>query len=405
MTIELEIIKNFKQNVNSNSPFYRKFVGYTRNLSDITHIGIHGTGGGLASDSDSLDYILGQNVRRYTVGEFHYFIGKTGKIYELLSPEKGTLAGNLPINENNPNYGTLPHEPPFEKNIISIEHLNLHNNNERAYTDEQKKASFELILYLLQTYTTITGIVGHGAGMANWYPEQGNYKVCPGPFYPWSDLLTYLTDRGYGYSTKDISYKNKWRGARPRYPAIKGIAKNEFIYDITLINPNAPVSESDKKTNEEIAVTNETNYDHYNDGNENIDGNIFKDDPFSYHPETMKEIANEDLEIERVSLGAWQPVGTANFTFSVSDKFKLSTKKVLYNTISWTIMGCVLTGKTHGGGASSSPIISTTIKTKIENFGVLRKEDVGICTGNFEGIPCTCNFKISNAGQTKTKSN
>jgi len=405
MAIELEIIKDFPQNRNSNSPFYRKFVGFTRNASDITHIGIHGTGGGISTDSGSLDYILGQNVRSYTVGEFHYFIGRTGKIYELLPPEKGSLAGNLPLDTNNPNYGTLPHEPPFEKNIVSIEHLNLHNNNESVYTDEQKKASFELILYLLQTYTTITGIVGHGAGMANWYPDQGNYKVCPGPFYPWTDLLTFLTDRGYEYATKDVPYKNKWRGARPKYPAVGGVAKNEFIYNIVLTDPNAPVSSSDKKTNNDIVVNNEINYDHYNDGHENVNGNIFKDDPFSYHPETMKEIANEDLEIERTSLGAWQPVGTATFTFTSSDKFKLSGKKVLYNTLSWTMIGCVWASKTHAGGASSTPIITTTTKTKIESFGVLRKDDSGICTGSFEGTPCTCNFKINIPGQTKTKSN
>ena len=121
-------------------------------------------------------------------------------------------------------------------------------------------------------------------------------------------------------------------------------------------------------------------------------------------------VANEDRIITIEPQGGWTP-GTPNYTEIKSDKNILSGKKALIDKISWTITGCTFGSNVHLGG--SGQMQSTAQKSKMESKFLMREKDEGMCNGQFQppGTPppppisCSCKYKISNAGQTKVKSN
>ena len=59
--------------------------------------------------------------------------------------------------------------------------------------------------------------------------------------------------------------------------------------------------------------------------------------------------------------------------------------------------------------SGSGSILSTAIKVKAEGKAILRLNDTGLCSGTWTNnssgatVPCACNLKISDAGQTKVK--
>lgn len=125
------------------------------------------------------------------------------------------------------------------------------------------------------------------------------------------------------------------------------------------------------------------------------------------------EIANLDRVITITPTGAWTP-GTPSYTQTPSVKTKakgLTLKAILLDKITWTMASCIMIGKHFVSGGSSTPITATATKItdKHLNKKPLRRTDAGVCAGTFEigGVvtPCSCNFVITNAGQTKVKCN
>ena len=127
-------------------------------------------------------------------------------------------------------------------------------------------------------------------------------------------------------------------------------------------------------------------------------------------------IANENRKYkpEPTPLGSpWVPGNPDNWTFveQKASKCNLSNKKALVGQITWTIGtagGCTLAGYTFNGGTSTTPIIATTTKVKMDNLLVLRKGNSGVCAGSFTNptpttVICGCTVKIDDAGQTKVK--
>jgi hypothetical protein len=121
-----------------------------------------------------------------------------------------------------------------------------------------------------------------------------------------------------------------------------------------------------------------------------------------------KELAVENsFNVTKTPQGAWTP-GTPNWTKVKADKVKANGEKVLTTTLVWTMSGCTMPAYNFtSGGGSMSP---TGSKCKCMGQLPLRKGDKGNCSGMFVMIsspftplPCSCQFEITNAGQTKVK--
>jgi hypothetical protein len=119
------------------------------------------------------------------------------------------------------------------------------------------------------------------------------------------------------------------------------------------------------------------------------------------------EIANEDYQITKTSLGAWTP-GTPDYTIFKATKLKCNSKFVLIWHILWQItkLDCVLAGYTLTAGAGI--IMPTGTKCFTNSDNPLRKTDNGLCNGSFSDghggtVNCNCRYEITNAGQSKAK--
>ncbi len=134
----------------------------------------------------------------------------------------------------------------------------------------------------------------------------------------------------------------------------------------------------------------------------------------------LKEIANTDRTITITPTGAatWTP-GVPTYTEHPSVKVKANNKGILLSRISWLLAvgACVnlKPGYIHNGGSTNNPISPTIIKVHETNLPAwmgepLAKGDKGNCLGvfvnalpPFDVVFCTCDFEITNAGQTKAK--
>ena len=130
-----------------------------------------------------------------------------------------------------------------------------------------------------------------------------------------------------------------------------------------------------------------------------------------------KEIANTDLSISITPSGAatWTP-GTPTYTKISASGTKCSNKSILCNQIIWVMVPASCTQATppavHLSGAGSMAATAGKVKAKAlgTKSAVMRKDDSGTCTGVFTVTgpppipqPCSCTFKITDAGQTKVK--
>lgn len=131
---------------------------------------------------------------------------------------------------------------------------------------------------------------------------------------------------------------------------------------------------------------------------------------------SLKEIANENRVITITPTGAasWTP-GNPNYTDHPSDKVKADNSKILVSRISWIMPNCTKAGYTFVSGSTNTPIGPSIRKCHETNLPgwmgePLAKGDKGNCLGTFSNpnppfdvVFCTCDFEISNAGQTKSK--
>lgn len=134
----------------------------------------------------------------------------------------------------------------------------------------------------------------------------------------------------------------------------------------------------------------------------------------------LEDIANEDRVITKTPTGAatWTP-GEPDWDEHPSDKVQAGGKKILVTRISWSFLAvlgaCVKAGYIHTAGSALDPIGATATKVNETNLPgwagpPIRKGDKGKCSGTFQnaGFPfdvvnCTCDFEVTDAGQTKAK--
>ena len=155
--------------------------GYSRQISSITDIVIHGTGGGESAKS-LLNWMLTLNgetsedkkkkEERYKkgIGLYHYLIDINGDIYNIIDPKNGVYHSDCGEFD-------LLH-------TIGIELLNTEEKNRGEYTEDQYTALFQLISYLREIFFMIINIGSHDyyrhifSGLAK--------KPCPGMTFNWS---------------------------------------------------------------------------------------------------------------------------------------------------------------------------------------------------------------------------
>jgi hypothetical protein len=120
-------------------------------------------------------------------------------------------------------------------------------------------------------------------------------------------------------------------------------------------------------------------------------------------------IVNENRIITITPQGPWVPAVPVYVEIKAG-KCKAGGSFVLVDKITWTISGCVLTGYNPGNG--SGQLIGSATKVKCNNKQVILENDSGFCSGTFVTptpptpptvAPCSCEYKITYAGQNKSK--
>lgn len=147
--------------------------GFERD-SDPDTIVIHGTGGGgtygyVARGGDDSN-----TKRKYRrgVGLFHYLIERSGKIIEIIDPDRWTHHS---------------HRGQRDKHTIGIELVNNRRNNSGDYTKDQYDSLFYLVFFYLMKKYHISVIMSHKRSMIKYVPQK-KPKDCPGPNFDWKKL-------------------------------------------------------------------------------------------------------------------------------------------------------------------------------------------------------------------------
>lgn len=126
----------------------------------------------------------------------------------------------------------------------------------------------------------------------------------------------------------------------------------------------------------------------------------------------MPNIVNEDytLEITNTSPGGVSAFGTPVESRNPSPFVKANSKSVLRGSIGYVFSPaspCVFAGHTFVSGAGSIVAGSSFVKT--DGIPVLLEGDTGSCVGSFTNngsgapVPCSCQLRISDAGQSNLK--
>lgn len=152
--------------------------GFDRNLSDITTIVLHGTGGGQSAKAIINWMLGGERAGDYNAGIslFHYEIDLNGDIYEIINPLKWVYHSEA---------------SSMDKHTIGIELLNTRELNQASYTPDQYNALFELISELIRMFPidTITSHDVQRMKYSNLKP-----KPCPGVLFDWRQLEEYASE-------------------------------------------------------------------------------------------------------------------------------------------------------------------------------------------------------------------
>lgn len=162
-------------------------------------ITLHGTGGGDNCEG-VIQWILnggklqnGKNRKgqyKRGIGIFPFLIGRSGKIFQLLDPNRWTFHSS---------------SFTYDRFTIAIELLNPHPNNEDPYTLAQYESLFWLMFEHLFVEYPINVITSHER-LAQKY--SGKKKNCPGNF-DWDKLESELKKRKYKFDNNSL-YNSYW---------------------------------------------------------------------------------------------------------------------------------------------------------------------------------------------------
>lgn len=160
----------------------RVFIDQNTHYAIVLHKTASNTGGAPYS-VEELGAYFNSNDR---IVSSHYGIGLDGRVAQYVQECDGAAA-NCCLE---PGYDKFwDSTPNRNKNLdtISIEHIDLTEDNSQAMSAAQVYASFKLIKYLVLKYgIPLSRIKGHNS------LDPLDRSRCPGPSYPWSELGDYL---------------------------------------------------------------------------------------------------------------------------------------------------------------------------------------------------------------------
>jgi len=171
--------------VNVNEIRNKYHQGFPRDISTISEIVIHGTGGGSSAQGIIKWMLAGERSAEYSRGValFHFEIDLNGDIYEIIDPDRWVYHS-----------GSGKHDMI----TIGIELVNPAPQNKGSYTSEQYAGLISLIFDYMSRRYHIETIVGHGVNQQQF---SGSYKDCPGQEFDWDILQDELLSRGYTFNT------------------------------------------------------------------------------------------------------------------------------------------------------------------------------------------------------------
>jgi N-acetyl-anhydromuramyl-L-alanine amidase AmpD len=159
--------------------------GFPRDISTISEIVIHGTGGGTSAQNVIRWMLGGERAAEYSRGValFHFEIDINGDIYEIIDPDRWVYHS-----------GSGKHDMI----TIGIELVNPAKQNQGPYTSEQYAGLISLLFDYMARRYRIETITGHGVNQLQF---SKIYKSCPGPDFDWGILQNELLSRGYTFDT------------------------------------------------------------------------------------------------------------------------------------------------------------------------------------------------------------
>lgn len=170
-------------NITVNTELLERYPCFTRELSDISEIVIHGTGGGVNANG-LLRWMLSSQgrIEEYEkgIGLFHFIIDRDGEIIKLYDLTRWMYHSS---------------SGQHDKCTVGIELMNPSTNNQVEYSPEQYTA----LVYLVSTIckvASIKTIVGHGYNKQKY---SGKYKACPGRF-DWFNFGEMLDEKGMSFT-------------------------------------------------------------------------------------------------------------------------------------------------------------------------------------------------------------
>ena len=144
---------------------------FKRQLSDITEVVIHGTGGGKSARGIIRWMLGGERTKQYKRGIalFHVEIDRNGDVYNLISPSYWCYHSS---------------SGKHDKCTMGIELVNPGIENTDGYTLEQYEALMNLLNQFKAVFP-INIICGHGYNKQKYSKK---YKNCPGENFKWEFL-------------------------------------------------------------------------------------------------------------------------------------------------------------------------------------------------------------------------
>lgn len=161
-----------------------KFVDESRvwiDQNDHAAIVLHGTGGNPEQTADQLGDFFETTPAKTSV---HYGIDRQGNIDQYVWEKDGAGGNGILDTGHDPFWDHYADNPNWHS--LSVETEN-DLNNSLLLTDPQKRTMFKLVKFWVDKYhIPLSNIKGH------FSLEPVERKNCPGPNFPWAELLAFL---------------------------------------------------------------------------------------------------------------------------------------------------------------------------------------------------------------------
>jgi len=165
---------------------YKKGWEKRKRKKQLNEVVLHGTAGGITTDSMLKWMAGGERAREYNrgIGLFHYLVGREGEVVEVIDPDYWVYHS-----------GSGWHD----KCTVGIELINPSKLNDMPYTAKQYEALEKLIFGVLLAKYDISKITSHRYNSIIY--RRRYHKRCPGIGFEWPEIDEMLSARGLNFKT------------------------------------------------------------------------------------------------------------------------------------------------------------------------------------------------------------